>query len=173
MKDIKGYEGLYAITRDGKVWSYPRPKGKKGFKTGHWMKPNINSDGYYKYPLCKNGMQKYFLAHRLVAMEYIPTDNLLLEINHKNGIKHDNQIKNLEWCSHTKNIKHSIKMGFKKIWIKGEDVHLSKLKEKDIPNIRYLYKRKKLFGHAIAKIYNVNESTILRIVGNKTWKHVK
>ena len=90
MKDIQGYEGLYAITSCGKVWSYYTKK---------FLKPNINKRGYYLYRLSKNGKQKGFLAHRLVAEAYLPNPDGLPQVNHKDEIKSHNWVNNLEWCT--------------------------------------------------------------------------
>lgn len=94
MKDITGYEGLYAITSCGKVWSY---RSKK------FLKPNIYKTGYYAYRLYKDGKQKSYLAHRLVAEAYIDNPDKLPEVNHKDEIKSHNWIGNLEWCSNEYN----------------------------------------------------------------------
>lgn len=89
MKDIKGYEGLYAITSCGKVWSY---------KSQKFLKPAKDKDGYYDVSLYKDGERKHFKVHRLVAQAYIPNPNNLPLINHKNERKTDNYVSNLEWC---------------------------------------------------------------------------
>ena len=57
LKDIKGFEGLYAITEDGRVWSYLSNK---------WLKLEISSIGYYRVQLRKDGRTYRFLIHRLV-----------------------------------------------------------------------------------------------------------
>ena len=63
MKDIKGYEGLYAITSCGKVWSYRRKK---------FLKLRADQDGYLLVNLYNKGKPKGCLVHRLVAEAYIP-----------------------------------------------------------------------------------------------------
>ena len=90
MKDVKDYEGLYAITRDGKVWSY---KSKK------FLKPGLIRDGYHRVNLCKNGKKKNYLIHRLVAEAFIPNPDNLPQVNHKDEDKSNNCVDNLEWCS--------------------------------------------------------------------------
>ena len=90
MKDIKNYEGLYAITSCGKVWSYRRKK---------FLKPDINQGGYYRIGLCKNGEVKKYLIHRLVAEAYLPNPEDLPQVNHKDEIKTHNYLQNLEWCN--------------------------------------------------------------------------
>ena len=89
MKDIKGYEGLYAITSCGKVWSYRNKK---------FLKPSNDSKGYLYVGLCKNGTRKQYRIHRLVAEAYIPNPDNLPEVNHKDENKEHNYIGNLEWC---------------------------------------------------------------------------
>lgn len=171
MKDIKGYEGLYAITRDGRVWSYPRKKGMKGFKVGHWMKPNQTADGYNKYPLYRDGNQRYFSGHRLVAVAYIDNENNLKEVNHKNGIKTDNRIENLEWCTRSENLIHAYRIGLR-VQLRGEQNSNSKLTTEDVLKIRCLYRNTKLFCREIADQFEVDESTVVRIVSKKTWKYI-
>lgn len=90
MEDIKDYEGLYAITSCGKVWSYHSKK---------FLKPNIQKTGYYLYRLYKDGKQKAFLAHRLVAQAYLPNPDNLPQVNHKDEDKSHNYLNNLEWCT--------------------------------------------------------------------------
>lgn len=98
IKDIENYEGLYAITKDGKVWSYKRKK---------FLKPSNNgSGGYYYVNLWKNGKGRNFRIHRLVAETYIPNPNNLPEVNHKDEDKSNNCVDNLEWISKIDNINY-------------------------------------------------------------------
>lgn len=98
MIDIKDYEGLYAVTRDGNVWSY---KSKK------FLKPDNNgSGGYYYVNLYKDGKGKNFRIHRLVAKAFIPNYDNLPEVNHKDEDKSNNCVENLEWISRIDNINY-------------------------------------------------------------------
>lgn len=90
LKDIKGYEGLYAITKDGRVWSYKRKKFKKSCE---------DTRGYYRISLCKNGINTTHKIHRLVAQTYIPNPNNLPCVNHKDENPKNNDVSNLEWCT--------------------------------------------------------------------------
>ena len=90
MKDINGYEGLYAVTPCGKVWSYRNKK---------FLKPGKDKGGYLLVSLYKQGeRRKHFLVHRLVAKAYIPNPNNLPQVNHKDEGKTHNWAANLEWC---------------------------------------------------------------------------
>lgn len=89
MKDIKGFEGLYAITSCGKVWSYYSNK---------FLVATLDKNEYKKITLHKEGKVKTFFIHRLVREAYIPNPTGLPQVNHKNEVKTDNYINNLEWC---------------------------------------------------------------------------
>ena len=89
LKDIKDYEGEYAITRDGRVWSY---------KSNKFLKPVLDKDGYHKVNLCKDKKMKTFRIHRLVAEAFIPNPKGLPQVNHKDENKSNNCVENLEWC---------------------------------------------------------------------------
>lgn len=90
MKDITGYNGLYAITSCGKVWSYKRKK---------FLKPMLQKTGYVTVSLCKDGKATLFYLHRLVAEAYIPNPEGLPQVNHKDEDKTHNYSSNLEWCT--------------------------------------------------------------------------
>lgn len=92
MKDIEGFEGLYAVTSCGKVWSY-RAKKFLNVRPDHW--------GYILVNLSKNGKLYTKLLARIVAKAYIPNPDpeTLTQINHKDEIKAHNYIKNIEWCT--------------------------------------------------------------------------
>ena len=92
MKDIPGYEGLYAATSCGKIWSYRRKQFLKGRDNGH---------GYLKVYLSN---RKCYFLHRLIAMTYLSNPNNLSDVNHIDGNIHNNALTNLEWTSHHDNI---------------------------------------------------------------------
>lgn len=108
-KPIKGYEGLYEISNLGNVKSLSRNgkgigKGKSRKET--ILKPQKNNVGYLFVCLCKNGIQKNFTIHRLVAEAFIPNPNNYTEVNHKDENKTNNYIDNLEWCTHKYNLNY-------------------------------------------------------------------
>lgn len=90
MIDIEGYEGLYAITEDGKVWGYRH----QGF-----MAQRKNRGGYLYTGLRKNGKKVSYEVHRLVAKTYIPNPENLPQVNHKDEDKTNNHVSNLEWVT--------------------------------------------------------------------------
>ena len=112
-KPIPGYEGLYCITADGRVWSEPRERrcvsrwGSEGTRhvPGQWRKLSANGDGYLQVKLTKDGKRKSPLVHRLVAEAFVPR-NGGDQVNHMDRDKVNNHFSNLEWCDHSHNQRH-------------------------------------------------------------------
>ena len=98
MKDVKNYEGLYAVTPEGEVYSY---KSKK------FLKPFYNTKDYLKVALFKNGKSKQFFVHRLVAEAYIPNPDNLPQVDHIDNDKNHNHINNLQWITNRDNCRKS------------------------------------------------------------------
>lgn len=172
MKDILGYEGLYAITKDGRIWSYPR-----GGRKGKFLKTSISVHGYVVANLTtKVGKKsKHYtpFVHRLYAFAYLPNPLNLPQINHKNGIKTDNRLENLEWCTPQQNTQHGYDIGLNKRERhsqKGEAHGMSKLKKQDIPVIRLLWKKGCTYK-TISERFHVSQFTIRDIITGRRWSH--
>ena len=105
-KDIEGYNGLYQISNLGRVKSLGR-RGKGCSLEDRILKPMINKDGYHLVNLKDiNHVAKWFTVHRLVALHFIPNPNDYKEINHKDEIKGNNIVTNLEWCTREYNVSY-------------------------------------------------------------------
>ena len=110
-RDIKGYEGLYQISSYGRVKSLERTvwNGKGYYKKSEKIRKGYdNGDGYLYVNLCKEGKRKQYRINRLVAMAFIPNPNNLPEVNHKDKIRTNNNIENLEWCTKQYNVEYSL-----------------------------------------------------------------
>lgn len=107
-KDIKGYENQYQISNLGNIRALSRKGQRKGVER---MKTRISNWGYPIISIWKNNKQKTFSVHRLVAETFIANPNNNAEVNHKNGIKTDNRVENLEWVTREENIQHAYDTG--------------------------------------------------------------
>lgn len=92
----------YIVYSDGKVFSLARNR---------FLKPYISENGYERIRICYDGKFESWTVHRLVAMMFLDKAEGKNEVNHKNGIKTDNRVENLEWCTTSENQKHSWAMG--------------------------------------------------------------
>ena len=109
-RQVVGYEGYYEVSSIGRVrgedrlvpgrWGMARYKGKL-------LSPESDKDGYKKVVLCKDGVKRKHLVHRLVGFAFLGESNGLV-INHKNGLTADNCIDNLEWVTLEENARHSV-----------------------------------------------------------------
>ena len=114
-KQIRGYEGLYEVRSDGAIISMPRekrlPNGKMCQSKERIMSPaRIGEDGYEFVYLRKEGKTYRHYVHRLVADNFLSDIKNGNVVNHVNGIKYDNRVENLEWCSQSDNVKHATRI---------------------------------------------------------------
>ncbi len=101
MKDIKNYEGLYAVTDGGEVWSHKRAM---------FLKPYYDKKGYISVCLYKGGKRKHCRVHRLVLETFNPVEGMdELQVNHIDEDKHNNNLSNLDWTTAKENTQYSIK----------------------------------------------------------------
>lgn len=142
-KDIKGYEGLYQISNLGRVKSLPR---NGTILEERILKQSLTKRKYLTVILCKNNLIKNKQVHRLVAENFIPNIHNKPIINHINGIKTDNRVENLEWCTYSENNFHAIKTGLR-----------PSLRGKQNKNSKIIYKIDKYNNKIIEIFYGIGE----------------
>lgn len=98
-KDINGYVGFYQVSNYGNVRALERIDCKNHRRPAHLCRLIKNDDGYYKIGLSKDGIEKRFFVHRLVAIHFIENPLGYECVNHIDENKTNNNAKNLEWCS--------------------------------------------------------------------------
>lgn len=114
-KEVCGFEGYYKISDFGEIWSEDRvcidAVGRKRFRKGQKLNPDIAPNGYYRVTLAKNGKKTQRYLHRLLAQHFIPNPDNLPQVNHKDGNKLNCNIDNLEWVTIKDNVIHAYKHG--------------------------------------------------------------
>lgn len=159
-KDISGYEGIYKVSNYGNIKSVGRKvkNGKQTFKivpeTIRTVQVNNARHGYCEISLYKDGKEKRFRVHRLVAKHFIKNNDKKPEVNHKDGNKLNNNASNLEWVTSIENKTHAWESGFYKRKVPLEDY-------------LFIYCLNKFHGimqRDIAKQYGVWLSAIERVI---------
>lgn len=154
VKDFPDYE----ISSMGRV---------KSNKTGRgacvaFLKSSNNGQGYKYVSLRGDGSVKNCFVHRLVAEAFLPIDESRNDVNHKNGIKHDNRLENLEWCNKHENMRHAYDIGL----LKSPN---AKLCERDVEIIRRLW-FSGVHREVISDVFEISFAQISRIVNKGNWK---
>lgn len=134
---VKGYEGRYSVSNRGDV---------KSHLTGKLLVQSYNTFGYKQVSLHKSGKQDTKTVHRLVAEAFLPNPNNLPYINHKDEDKTNNDVSNLEWCTHQYNTEYSCAKEFTFVSPVGEIV--------DVFNLSAFCRDNKLDKSAMQKVSN-------------------
>lgn len=121
----------------------------------------VNNSGYYRAAIpMEDGSVRYYLVHRLVAEAFLENPLMLETVNHKDGIKYNNSLNNLEWSSRTDNINHARDNGLL-VGRPSYECYAPELVEK----IKSEYTGEFGDRKRIAKKLNVSEQTVRRILG--------
>lgn len=181
-RDVIGWEGFYQISSTGRLRSVNRTVIRKNgtsqfFKSKICNQP-LKSTGYPAARLSDAASGRRIMPpiHRLVAQAFIPNPLNLPEVNHKDGIKTNPTVENLEWVTSQQNRKHAWDIGLRNrshLPIhRGIEQKTAKLNDDAVRDIRLNYLKNGKPLTALAKKYGVEKKTIYNVLKNKTWKHV-
>jgi hypothetical protein len=159
-KDVPEYEGVYQVSSLGRVKSLWFGKEKI-------LKLRENTQGYMQVGLYKEGDVKSYRVHRLIMRLFVGESKL--QVNHKNGIKTDNRLENLEYCTRSENMIHAYDIGLK-IPVKGEKNGRSKITRACAERIKYGHKGESV--KCIASKYGISLWIVYRIRSGKLWNHI-
>lgn len=158
-KDVKGYEDLFKVSKDGEVLSK---------RTNRILKLQISPSGYLVFSTKiggRQGITKLFRVHRVVADTFIDNPENKPFVNHIDGNKLNNNVTNLEWVTAKENTRHAVEIGLINNQ-KQYDHYRCKFSREQRDNIRtsYIPRDKEYGARALAKKYGIAHSTISKIV---------
>ncbi len=172
LTDIPDYKGFYKISEYGDVYSIPRNGTINSPKK---MSQHKDKDGYFRVSLRKNGSRKQVSIARLVAKTFIQNPKGYPQVNHKDGIKTNNHLLNLEWCTVKMNVNHSWDLGLRENIRKGVKeryriygLKSRKLTMKQAEDIRKLFKLGKNKSE-LARQFDIDNHSILNIINKKSY----
>ena len=165
-RSVKGFDD-YEVSNKGRIRSI---KYRKPFI----HKERLNMDGYVKATFRKNGKAYDRRVHRVVALAFIDNPDNLETVNHINGVKTDNRVENLEWMNRTEQLQHAYDLGLK-VAPRGIESCNASFTEEEVRYIRKVCKKgsRKLGTSALARQFNVHDTTIGDVVNFKTYKNIK
>lgn len=155
---INGEKTHFTISDNGEVYSLLKEKSYS-FR--------LHTGGYRQITLYFKGKGYDFFQHRLVALYFIPNPENKPCVNHKNGVKTDNTVENLEWVTDAENQRHSYANGLNSR--NGINNGKAKLTEDQVIEIR---KNPSASRVKLANQYGVSETTIREIIKNRSWTHL-
>ena len=164
-KDIEGYEGRYQVSNTGKV---------KSLRAKLVMKQKTNNCGYSEISLCVSQKRKSFLVHRLVALAFLPNYDNKKQVNHIDGNKKNNHTENLEWCTASGNMRHSLDMGLRDFsHLRGSRHYGSKLSVYQVLTILTLknhFKSGQFTKKQVSELYGIDRRSVCSISRRLNWK---
>lgn len=169
MKDVIGYEDIFSVTEDGKVYSK---------RTNKFLVQGTLKTGYKVISSKiggRNGIYICVRVHRMVAEAFIDNPENKPFVNHKDGNKINNNVDNLEWVTALENSQHAWDTGLiTKEMCQGERKGITSLTRDQVLYVRQVYTAfSKEFGcRALARKFGVTHTVIVKIVNDITWKHI-
>lgn len=173
-KPVVGYEENYEVSNKT-IIRRTKESSQKRYKKGHILKPWICRKGYFYVRLYKSSGSKNIAVARIMAMAFIGMPQKGQEVNHKDGIKLNNEPENLEWITHKENQQHMSRvLGYKppKLDTRGQKNGHAKLTENLVRKIKKLLQEKRLSQGEIGKIFNIKQATVSNIKTGKLWSHI-
>lgn len=175
LKGIVEYGDYYEVSNLGRVRSIDRRVANNSNSgrliKGQILKQQTDKDGYLRVTLRFHGKYKGQMVHRLVALAFIDNTENKPTVNHKDGNKKNNNVKNLEWSTHKEQINHADDNGLR-VMPKGEESYNATLTDNEVVELFNLYKTGNYSQSELADRFNTTKSAIQGIIHGKSWKHL-
>lgn len=166
-RDVVGYETFYQVSNLGRVRSvhppYPHDPIRK-----QWA----NRKGYLSLTLHKHGTTRRAFTHRLVLAAFVGPLPPEHEVNHIDGIKNNNRVNNLEYCTQVENRAHAIRIGLMPYSQTGSNHPRALVSDNDVREIRRLRTEDHVPVALIAKRFGMSTINAYCIISRKSWKHI-
>lgn len=177
-RKVPGFEDDYEVSNTGLI---RRLRSKKGGKAGMTLhaKPS-SSTGYIPVSLRTTGRIWKTHVHRVVMLAFVGEPVKGIHVNHKNGVRHDNRLENLEYCTPGENIRHAIdvlgrKIGYSneatRVIVRGVEHGNAKLDDDKVREIRRLA-ADGMKATEIGIMFGIDWSNVYYVLRRKTWTHV-
>lgn len=164
-KPIEDFEGIYEVSDKGRI---KRIKGTNSTKAGHILTQCLSPTGYSRVTLSRGNKHKDGRVHRIVAETFLGNPPTIIhQVNHKNGIRNDNRVENLEWVTPRENVRHSFTLGREAA--SGENHPNSKLNWDLVTKIRSMF-NDGVKQVDISAILGINRGTVNDVVRKRCWR---
>lgn len=163
-ESIDIFDGAYSVYADGRIYSNLSHK---------FIKTKVTRRGYeYVCLYPQEGEKKYFFVHRIVTLAFLGELPESLQVNHKDGNKLNNQLMNLEYVTHSENMRHALRTGLRNTIPRGAKHHAAKLTEELVREIRAYYAQG-CKQASICRFLNLKPPMVNEVVNNRSWCHVR
>lgn len=169
-RTVNEFEGKYEVSSSGGVRSLDRIVSGRCVR-GVPRRPRFTNGGYlYVALIVSRDVRRNYSVARLVASAFIENPEGLEQVNHIDGVKTNNCVENLEWCSRSYNMQHAFRNGLAKGRIGAQNCK-AKLSEEQAIKIKYLASTRT--DRALAGMFGVSIDVIYNLRTGRTWKHLK
>ena len=162
-RNVPGWEGWYSVSNLGRVRSEPRKiirsDGVVQVRNGKLLAKRVSTKGYVVAALTRDAAASYRPAHQLVIEAFVGPIPNGMQVNHKNGLKDDNRLCNLEVVTPGENVAHAYRTGLlhhRRVW--GEGARNCKLTAEQVAEMRERYASGNASRNELASVYGIGKN---------------